>query len=177
MDFNKKRLAVNAFFMAQFNYCPLMWMCHNRTHKNKINRLHERCFQLIYNDKRSSFEDLLEKDNSVSIHHKNLQALAIEMFKVHTKTSPEIMQEVFQVKEQGNYNLRNQTDFVIPQVKSVNHGLESIRFLGPKIWESLPNDLKNKESVDSFKTAIKRWKPESCPCRLCKTYLQNIGYL
>ena len=177
MDFNKKRLAVNAFFMAQFNYCPLIWMCHNRTYKNKINRLHERCLRLIYNDKRSSFEDLLEKDNSVSIHHKNLQALAIEMFKVHTKTSPEIMQEVFQVKEQGNYNLRNQTDFVIPQVKSVNHGSESIRFLGPKIWESLPNDLKNKESVDSFKTAIKRWKPESCPCRLCKTYLQNIDYL
>ena len=80
-------------------------MCHNRTYNNKINRLHEICLRLIYNDKRSSFEDLLEKDNSVSIHHKNLQALAIEMFKVHTKTSPEIMQEVFQVKEQGNYNL------------------------------------------------------------------------
>ena len=61
--------------------------------------------QLIYNDKRSSFEDLLEKDNSISTHHKNLQALAIEMFKVHTTTSPEIMQKVFQVKEQGNYNL------------------------------------------------------------------------
>ena len=119
----------------------------------------------------------MEENNSVSIHHKNLQALAIVMFKVHTKTSPEIMQEVFQVKEQGNYNLRNQTDFVIPQVKSVNHGLESIWFSGPKIWESLPNNLKNKESADSFKSAIKRWKPESCPCRLCKTYLQNIGYL
>ena len=89
----------------------------------------------------SSFEDLFEKDNSVSIHHKNLQALAIEMFKIHTKTFPEIMQEV--VKEQGNYNLGNH--FVIPQVKSVNYGLESIRVLGPKIWESLPNDLKNKE--------------------------------
>ena len=92
-----------------------------------------------------------------------------EMFKVHTKTFPEIIQEVFQVKEQGNYNLRNQTDFVIPQVKSVNHGLESVRFLGSKIQEILPNDLKNKESVDSFK----RWKPESCPCRLCETYLQT----
>ena len=68
------------------------------------------------------------------------------MFKVHTKTSPEIIQ-VFQVKEQGNYNLQNQTDFVIPQVKSVNHGLESVRFLGPKIWESLPNDLKNNENL------------------------------
>ena len=87
------------------------------------------------------------------------------MFKVHTKTSSKIMQEVFQVKKQRNYNLRNKTDFIIPQVKSVNHGLKSIRVLGPKIWESLPNDLKNKESVNSFKTAIKRWKPKSYPGR------------
>ena len=101
----------------------------------------------------------------------------MEMFKVHTKTFPEIMQEIFLVKEQGNYNLRNQTDFLIPQVKSASYSLKSIRVLGPKIWESLPNDLKNKELFDSFKTTIKRWKPESCPCRLCKTYLQNIGYL
>ena len=93
MNVNKKGLTVNTFFMAQFNYCPLIWMCHNRTYNNKINRLHERCLRLIYNDKRSSFEDLLKKDNSVSIHHTSLQALAIEMFKVHTKTC--IMQEVF----------------------------------------------------------------------------------
>ena len=62
-------------------------MCHNKTYKNKINRLLEKCLRLIYNDKRSSFDDLLEKDNSVFIHYKNLQALAIKMFKVHTKTS------------------------------------------------------------------------------------------
>ena len=49
------------------------------------------------------------------------------------------------------FRLRNQTDFVIPQVKSVSYGLKSIKVLEPKIWESLPNDLKNKESVDSFK--------------------------
>ena len=66
---------------------------------------------------------------------------------------------------------------MIPTVKSVNYGLESIMFLGSKIWESLPNNLKNKESIESFKMAIKEWKSESCPCRLCKTYLQNIGYL
>ena len=77
--------------MAQFNYCPWIWMSNKRTNKNKINRLHERCLRLIYNNKRSSFENLLEKDNFVSIHHKNLQALAIGMFKVHTKTSQEIM--------------------------------------------------------------------------------------
>ena len=108
-----------------------------------------------------SLINLLEKDNSVSIHHKNLQALAIEMFKIHTKTSPGLMQELFLVKEQGNYNFQTQTDFIIPQVKSVSSSLESIGVLGPKICEVLPNDLKNKESVENFKNATKRWKPEN----------------
>ena len=94
-------------------------------------------------DKRSSLENLLEKDNSVSIHHKNLQTLIMEMFKVHTKISPEIMQDVFSVKGQGNYNFRNRTEFAVSQVKSINYGVESIRVLGTKIWEKLPNDWKN----------------------------------
>ena len=51
-------LEANAFFMARLNYCPLIWMCHNRTYNNKINRLHEICLRFIYNDKCSSFEDL-----------------------------------------------------------------------------------------------------------------------
>ena len=81
MDFVKRRLLVNAFFYSQFNYCQLVWMCHNRTNNNKINRLHERCLRLIYNDKKSSFKDLLLKDGSVSIHHRNLRKLAVELFK------------------------------------------------------------------------------------------------
>ena len=73
------------------------------------------------------------------------------------------MQEVFQIKDPGHYSSRNQRDFVIPAVKLVNYGLESIRFLGRKIWESLPNNLENKDSIESFKMVIKKWKPESCP--------------
>ena len=76
-------------------------MCLNGTYDNKINRLRERCLRLIHNDKCSSFEELLVKDKSVSIHHKNIHALAMEMFKVYTKTSPDIMQEVFQIKIEG----------------------------------------------------------------------------
>ena len=87
------------------------------------------------------------------------------------------MQDIFSIREQGDYNLRNITDFIIPKVKSVNFGFESIRYFGQKIWDSHPQSLKNKESLDIFKTAIKTWKPDRCPSRICKTYLQNIGYL
>ena len=99
------------------------------------------------------------------------------MFKIYREASREIMQDIFSIREQGHYNLRNISNFIIPKLKSVNFGFESIRYLGPKIWDSLPQSLKNKESFDSFKIAIKTWKPDRCPCRICKTYSQNTGYL
>ena len=93
-NINKRRILMNSFFRSQFNYCPLIWMCHNRTNNRKINRLHERCLRIIYNDKKSSFIELLEKDNSVSIHQRNLQVLAIEMFKVSNGLSPVLMNDI-----------------------------------------------------------------------------------
>ena len=79
MELPKKRILKNAFFKAQFNYCPIIWMFHSPCLNNEINRLHERCLRMIYNDKFWNFEKLLNKDNSVSIHHNNIHALATEM--------------------------------------------------------------------------------------------------
>ena len=95
MDFAKRRLLVNAFFYSQFNYYQLVWMCHNRSNNNKINHLHERCLRLIYNDKKSSFEDLLERNGSVCIHH----TLAVELFKVFKGLSPITFVEAFPVRQ------------------------------------------------------------------------------
>ena len=52
MNLSKRRLLMNSFFKTQFNYCPLIWMCHSRENDRKINRLHERCLRIIYNDKK-----------------------------------------------------------------------------------------------------------------------------
>ena len=78
MELPKGRILMNVSFKTQFNYCPAIWMFHSRTLNKKINRLHERCLRIIYNDKLSNFEELLHKDNFVSIHHNNIHALAIE---------------------------------------------------------------------------------------------------
>ena len=76
MNLSKKKKLVSSFFNSQFNYCPLIWMFHSRIINNKINRLHERCLRVLYGDKSSSFEKLLEQDKSVTIHTRNLQILA-----------------------------------------------------------------------------------------------------
>lgn len=81
-------------------------MCHSRGLNNKINSIHERSLSIVYDDKSSTFEELLEKDNSVSIHHKNLQVLATEIYKVINGISPQIMQKIFRLRKQP-YDLRN----------------------------------------------------------------------
>ena len=67
---------------------PIVWMCHSRANNDKINRLHERCLRIIYSNKQSSFETLLEKDGSVSIHNRNLQILATEIYKIKNDLFP-----------------------------------------------------------------------------------------
>ena len=158
MDLNKKRSVLNAFFMSQFNYCQLDWMCHNRTKNKRINRLHERYLRLIYNGKKSSFEQLLETDSSVSVHSRNLRALATEMYKIYHGISPTIMKEIFTLRHQNQYNLRNWTYFDTPKVRTVNHGSGSVRYLGSKIWEIIAVYTKELDTTDKFKIAIKKWK-------------------
>ena len=52
MTIEKKKVLINSFFNSQFNYCPLVWMCHSRRNNTKINNLHERCLRLINSDKK-----------------------------------------------------------------------------------------------------------------------------
>ena len=130
MDLNKKKLLLNAFSISQFSFCQLVWMCHNRTKNSKINRLHEKCLLLIYNDKKSFFEESLETDSSVSVHDRNLRARATEMYKIYHGISPTIMNEIFTLRHQKQCNLRNWTCFDVPKVRTVNHGFESVKYLG-----------------------------------------------
>ena len=106
MNIKKKKVLMKAFFMAQFSYCPLIWMFHSRKLNNKINKLHKRCIQIVYSDNASSFEELLENDNSVSVHHRNIQVLATELYKIVNGLSPEIMKEVFSFNENASCNTR-----------------------------------------------------------------------
>ena len=162
--------------MSQLGYCPLVWINHSRTLNNRINGLHKRVLSLVYNDFSSRFSELLEKDKSVTVHHRNLQTLAYEIFKVKQNMTPEILTEIFPQKE-SKYILRNSKTLQGRSIKTVMYGSETISSLGPKIWDILPTELKRIVSPSLFKKKIREWAPKNYPCRLCKTYVQNIGFL
>ena len=95
MNIRQRRMTMNAFFNSQPGCCPLIWMHYGRMANNKINKLHESCLRIIYSNKSFSDEELLEKDSSVSQHHRNLRILATEMFNFFLKKKPWINERSF----------------------------------------------------------------------------------
>ena len=105
METNKRRMLMKAFIISQFTYCPLIWMFHSKAMEHRINKIHERALRLVYDNSHDlSFEELLIKDKSVSIHQRNLQALAIEISKAQKGLSPSSMSEIFHFVKKP-YNL------------------------------------------------------------------------
>ena len=149
----------------------LVWIFHSRKSNNRINRIHEGALRIVFDDYSSTLQELLVKDNYVTIHIGNIQSSAIELYKVVNGISPEIISRVFPLKEALKYPTIN--IFISRDVRTVTYGTESLAHLGPKIWAIVPDDIKSITSLKSFKTNIKRWNPSNCPCRLCKLY--NAG--
>ena len=176
MRLAQRKVIMNAFVTTQFSYCPLLWMCHSRTMHAQLNKIHERALRMVYRDHVSSFQVLLEKSGPVTIHHRNLQHLAIEIYKVLHNLSPSFMSELFAIKEM-KYNLRNQNALIYKKPCTSSYGMGSISHLGPKIWDQVPNELKSSKSLNIFKAKIKKWTPDNCPCRLCKLYIHHVGYI
>ena len=148
MNKDKLKLIMKAFITSQFNYAPLTWMFHSRTLNNKINKLHERALRLVYDKQNLTFQELL--DYSITIHHKNIQKLAIKMFKIKNNLFPPLMKGIF--KENTNtYDLRNKRCWEPTNVRTVRYGSETIRCRGAK--------------------------PNNCACRLCKSFIPQLGFI
>ena len=130
---NKRRILMKYFIISPFNYCPLIWMIHNRGLNNKINHIHERGLRIVYHDYSSSFEDLPDKYKSVTIHQRKLEQLATEIFKVKIGIAPRVINEIFTFAENNNYNLRSGMHISRVNMHSTQYGTETIGSLGAKI--------------------------------------------
>lgn len=177
MPFYKRRILLKTFIESQFSHCPLIWMFCSREMNRKINYVHERALRLVYNDYTSSFEELLTNDKAISIHHRNIHRVAIEMYKLKNNLSPPFMKENFQLRDSG-HNTRMGDTFFRPNVNTVHKGENSLRNFGPVVWNTmLPKHMKSCASLNEFKESIKSWIPNNCICRLCKHYITGLGFI
>ena len=177
MSQHKRKVVMHAFINSQFSYCPLIWTFHgNRKLNDSMNKIQERALRLVYGYDTSTFNELLLKDNSFTVHERNLQKLAIEVFKYKNHLSPAIMNEIFKAKNYS-YKLRDDRILRSHNVKSVYNGTETIRYRAQKTWDMVPDVIKISKSLIEFKRKIKQWKPTNCKCRICREYIDGVGFI
>ena len=176
MDQEKLQTVMNAFVLSQFSYCPVIWIFHDRNVDNKINKIRERALRIAFKDASSNFEELLIKAASVTIHQRNLQLLTTEIYKTKHDLNPKFMGEIF-VEKNNSYSLRCKDHLSVPIPHTNAYGTETIRYTGHKLWQSLPLEIKESHTLTEFKRKIKKHHFTNCNCRLCKMYVNNLGFL
>ena len=152
-------------------------MFHTREINKKINRVQKRALRILYNDEYSSFEELLKRDEGFTVHERNIQILLTEMFKAKNKMEPHLLQGIFEASTYQGPTLRTSKYFSRPHVNTVRYGEKSLQNLGVRLWDQLPRETQELNNLSKFKAFIKKWRPDKCPCNICKTYINGLGYV
>ena len=134
---SEKKLMFNSIIKSQFSYCPLIWIFCLRT-SNNISKLHERSLRIILNDYSSG-------NNDICNHHRNIQALLIEVFKTKNGLAPPIMESILN-KIFNTYNLRNFQKFATERKRTVWYGLQTLSYRYVQPWSPLLESLKEMNS-------------------------------
>ena len=114
--------------------------------------------------------------NRISDHSpEKLKLLAIEIYKTQNNHSPSFMKQIFVMKDIP-YHLRSCKSIFAPKPKTRGYAIESARFLGSRIWYALPSSIEESRTLNTFKGTISNCDFE-CNCRLCRLYLDNLGFL
>ena len=166
-DIKNFRISFKTFITSQFNYCPLVWIWHNRglNYKNSVSR------------QKIKFTGFAAEGQICVYPHENLQYVATEIYKVKNGLSPEIMKQVFLFQENENYNLRSGTHLVNRNMHIAHFETDTIINLGPKLWKHVPDEIRNASPLSFFKSRIKIWTRDKRLSRLSKIFVKDLGLL
>ena len=132
-----------------------------------INKMLERALRIVLNNHISDFETMLRNLNDVTIHHRNIQTL------IKYDLAPPIMDSMLN-RRIVCYNFRNLQEFQSERKGTVFYGLEIISYRAPQLRTILPQEFKQRNTI---KSDVRQWICNECPCRLCKVFVPNLGFI
>ena len=136
----------------------------------KVEALQKRALRFLYNDYNFPLEEIPKKSDKVCMELNRLRYLCIETYRSINNINTSFMKQIFQLRE-TNRTVRNQRKLYlsVPKVNQVSYSEKSLRFYGPKIWNSLPLHVKTSENLKTFKDIIKNWNSSTCNSRVCQS--------
>ena len=164
ISMRKAEVLVNAYILSPFNYCPLIWMFCGKEGNRLISQTHHRALRVLSNQNNKDYEELLSDFNTVNIHTRNLRLMLTEVYKSVNKLSPDIMCDMFTVKN-SNYSLRSGISLEVPPYKST-FGVNTFDFRATMAFNNLPQNVKSQTRTSLFRLALERILP-SCSCKIC----------
>ena len=153
----RNRLAIfNAFINSNFTYCPLVWMFCGKKNSVKLEKIQERALRIVYNDKISTYYELLDKGDFLSVTMLRIKCLAVEMYRCVRGLNPEYLNDMYAIKE-CEYALRDCSRIQQSKFKTYTFGYKSFQYYGAKVWNSIPIHVKNSTDLSIFKQDIDVW--------------------
>ena len=160
-----RRHVYQAFVYSCFTYCPAVWLLCNKTNLRQLERIHCRALRFLYNDYDGSYDDLLRKGGHRSVKVLLMHSLATEVFKSLNEIGPSNMSAKFH-RQEHQYHVRNEFNLMQRSFKTIKHGYNSFNYLGAKVWNHLPNEIKSSPTLAIFKKRLVNFDDASCLDRL-----------
>ena len=144
-----------------------MWHFCGIGNTRKMEKVQERALRFVYKDFNSSYEQLLAKGEHSTLYLTRIRYIATEFYKCMNQINPLYLQE-FSNPIHTEYSLRNQRPVYQPKCRTIRYGINSFRYKGSKIWNSLPANIQRCVSLNEFKILIKTWNGPFCKCLMCE---------
>ncbi len=162
-----KKVLLESFFMSNFNYCPLVWLFCDSKSMFKQEAIQKRALRFLFDDYESDYEHLLSLANKPTIEVRKLRFLAIEIFKTINELNPSFMTKIFTLNTE---RIASRKVLKVKSQASRRYGTNSLRSLGPRIWNALPLEIRTCEHLNTFKALINTWSGPNCTCSNCGSF-------
>jgi len=166
LDYEHKLLLFNSFVVAQFNFCPIVWHYCNRSDMIKIEKVQYRALKYVHNKFMATYTELRQMSNKRLLYETRVNTILCEIHKCIYKTNPCYLHKLFELNV-NCYNTRGILKLKQPSYRYVKFGKNKLSYHGVKLWNLLPDDLKDNCSISKFKKQLNSWTIKKCPCTYC----------